>query len=78
MFKVHKYAVGDYVRVSNDLAAVRTRQEGHGEWTDNMRAVSTFQFPKTVSFDLLIDHFNNVKVSSSFFAINLSYMGSLN
>ena len=33
------YLVGDYVRINNDEEAIKTLQKGHGEWTENMRAI---------------------------------------
>ncbi len=38
--KVCSYSVGDYVRINNDEEAVKNLQKGHGEWTENMKAVS--------------------------------------
>ncbi|CAB3361685.1 Hypothetical predicted protein [Cloeon dipterum] len=37
--KVHAFLVGDLVRVSDDLEAVKENQEGHGDWVDAMRGV---------------------------------------
>jgi E3 ubiquitin-protein ligase mind-bomb len=42
--KVSSFSVGDYVRVNNDEEIVKNLQKGHGEWTDNMRAVSSKLF----------------------------------
>jgi E3 ubiquitin-protein ligase mind-bomb len=39
LVKVCSFSVGDYVRINSDEETVKNLQKGHGEWTDNMKAI---------------------------------------
>lgn len=38
------FAVGDFVKICNDLERIKILQRGHGEWAEAMVPVSTFLF----------------------------------
>lgn len=39
LLQVNTFAVGELVRVLEDIESVKSLQVGHGEWTDSMASV---------------------------------------
>ena len=47
VLQVHQFSVGDLVQILDSVQQVKDFQKGHGEWTDNMRTVSSHHVLQT-------------------------------
>ena len=41
LFQLHRFNAGDYVRIIDDVSAVKKAQAAHGGWQDSLSAVSS-------------------------------------